>query len=251
VLGCHGGTSRSHRAVSFLIDGTLALDAGSIASALLPAEQAFVRHVLVTHAHLDHVAELAALADLRAQQDGGTLLVAGLAPTIEALDAHFFNGILWVDFRAIETSHGPTVTLRRLEPEQPVRFDAYTVLPVEVHHSVPSCGFIVDDGRTALAYSGDTGPTTRFWEVVRERPDVAALITEVSFPERQADLARRSGHLTPAMLVDELEQLGPRDELPIYVYGMKPLFADEILDELAALGRPRLRPLATGERLTL
>jgi 3',5'-cyclic-nucleotide phosphodiesterase len=251
VLGCHGGTSREHRAVSLLVDGCLALDAGSLAVGLELEATGRVETVLVTHAHLDHVGELAAMADLRAQQDGPTLLVAGLPETVAALDQHFFNGVLWVDFRAIETSHGPTIELRALAPEVPVRFGGHTVLPIEVHHSVPSCGFIVDDGSTAIAYSGDTGPTRRFWEVVRERPDVRALITEVSFPDDRAELARRSGHLTPSSLVEQLEQLGGRRDLPVFVYGMKPVFVEQVLEELEALGRPGLRPLVTGERLTV
>ena len=63
VCGCHGGESRQTELSSFLIDESLALDAGSLTRALTLEEQARIRHVLVTHAHLDHVRDLAFLAD--------------------------------------------------------------------------------------------------------------------------------------------------------------------------------------------
>ena len=79
----------------------------------------------------------------------------------------------------------------------------------KVDHSVPANGYIVEDReKAAIAYTGDTGPTERFWKRMAGR-DVKALITETSFPNRLEKLALASGHLTPDLLGE-----GDREDVP-------------------------------------
>src|SRR5688572_3673928 len=101
VLGCHGGETTKHRTSSFLLDGVLAVDAGATSGTLTLKEQKRISSVLVSHAHLDHVRDLASLADNRCQMGGKPLVVAGTPWTINALKKHFFNNILWPDFSKI------------------------------------------------------------------------------------------------------------------------------------------------------
>jgi ribonuclease BN (tRNA processing enzyme) len=68
---------------------------------------------------------------------------------------------------------------------QPIGEDL-TVIPVPVHHTVPTVGFIVHDEAGALVFSGDTGPTEELWEVARGIGNVRAIIVEASFPNRFA-----------------------------------------------------------------
>jgi 3',5'-cyclic-nucleotide phosphodiesterase len=248
VLGCHGGTSLHHRNVSFLVDGKLALDAGNLAGALTLGEQSEVETVLVSHAHIDHVVELAALCDARAQQGGPGLLVAGPAAALDALRAHFFNGVLWPDFTRIPSLERPALRWRALEAERWVELSGLRVLPVPVQHSVPCNGFVLDDGRASIAYSGDTGPTERFWRVLDEHADLRALVIEISFPDRLAELAHVSGHLTPRTFRIELTKLRCAERIMILVYGLKPLFAAEIEAELARERTDNVRLLSTGQR---
>jgi 3',5'-cyclic-nucleotide phosphodiesterase len=248
ILGCHGGTSLHHRNVSFLVDGKLALDAGNLAGALTLGEQSEIETVLVSHAHIDHVVELAALCDARAQQGGPGVLVAGPPAALEALRAHFFNGVLWPDFARIPSAERPALRWRELEPERWVELSGLRILPVPVQHSVPCNGFVLDDGRGSIAYSGDTGPTERFWRVLDERPDLRAVVIEISFPDRMAELARVSGHLTPRSFRAELAKLHCAQRVTILVYGLKPLFAEEIGAELAREQPDNVRLLSTGER---
>ena len=63
VLGCHGGSVPHRRLPSFLINGHLLLEAGSVTSALPLGAQAGIEHVLLSHAHLDHTVGLAFLVD--------------------------------------------------------------------------------------------------------------------------------------------------------------------------------------------
>jgi len=72
--------------------------------------------MLVSHAHLDHIRDLATIADNRAQSKCPTLVVAGTAQTIAILKKHFFNGLLWPDFTKIPNAKS-RYHLPRLRPE--------------------------------------------------------------------------------------------------------------------------------------
>jgi ribonuclease BN (tRNA processing enzyme) len=163
---------------------------------------------------------------------------------VEDLRDHFFNDRLWPDFSAIPTARNPIVRLRALQPgvPQPIGH-RLNVVPVPVHHTVPTAGFIVEDGSGALVFSGDTGPTERLWALARELRNVRAIVVETSFPNRLEALAEISGHLTPSRLAWELDKMPP---CPVWVYHIKPMFYDETVDELTRLDS-RVRVLSDGE----
>jgi ribonuclease BN (tRNA processing enzyme) len=163
---------------------------------------------------------------------------------VQDLRDHFFNDRLWPDFSAIPTARNPVVRLQalRLGVPQPIGH-RLTVIPVPVNHTVPTAGFIVDDGTGALVFSGDTGPTERLWTLARELGNVRAIIVETSFPNRLEGLAEVSGHLTPSQLAWELDKMPP---CPVWVYHIKPRFYDETVNELTRLDGP-VRVLSDGE----
>jgi ribonuclease BN (tRNA processing enzyme) len=249
VLGCQGGSAPARHLPGLLLDGTVLLEAGSATATLGLAEQLEIRHVLLSHAHLDHTGGLAYLADnhccdrASSGSDRG-LTVCSLASVVEDLRDHFFNGRLWPDFSAIPSAQNPVVRLRTLQPgvPQPIGH-RLTVIPVPVHHTVPTAGFIVDDGAGALVFSGDTGPTERLWNLARELGNARAIIVETSFPNRLEALAEVSGHLTPNSLARELDKMPPCD---VWVYHIKPMFHEETVEDLAQLDG-RVRVLGDGE----
>lgn len=251
VLGCHGGSSTHHRLTTFLIDGRLALDAGALSSGLTLERQDDVRVVLITHSHADHIGGLASLVELRSHRGGPPLVVAGSRETIAALRAHYFNGVIWPDFTSIGPPDRPTLELRTLEMEAAIDILGYQVRPIPVDHTVPTCGFLVGDGRTTVAYTGDTGPTERFWDVLQEVDDLGAVITEVSFPNRLRDLAQMSRHHVPSTLDAELAKLRRHAGVPVFVYHLKPGFDAEIRAELDAMVVRPVRILSTDERLSI
>ena len=63
VIGGHGGVAPGYKATSYLIDGKLLIDAGSVASGLIIEEQVQIDNILISHAHLDHITDLAFLSD--------------------------------------------------------------------------------------------------------------------------------------------------------------------------------------------
>lgn len=248
VIGCHGGETPRHRTSAFVIDGRLAIDAGSLTSGLELGSQAALEAVLVSHAHLDHVRDLATIADNRLQQGAPPLIVAGIKPTLAVLRKHFFNDLLWPDFTRLPTPEKPAIRYLEVKPERPLRIAGYEVCAIPVSHSIACCAFTVRGEGGSLAYSGDTGPTERLWEVLNATEDLRALLMEVSFPNAEARLARASGHHTPETMARDLRKLRVGKTLPTLLYHIKPCFQDAVERECARLSRLNLSICAVGDQ---
>jgi len=251
ILGCHGGETPKHRTSSFLVGDSLAVDAGAITSGLSLREQERIQSVLVSHPHMDHIRDLATLADNRCQQGGSTLDIVGIPATIEALRQHFFNDVIWPDFTKIDAKDGPTVRFVEVRPNQASDVDGYEVTPILVNHTVDTSAFIIRHGDKSIVYGGDTGPTDDLWNQVNALDDLQALMMEVSFPNDEAQLAHASRHLTPESLGTELDKLTLSAELPILLYHIKPTFEQRVLRELASLRGRNLQVLQLHEEFLL
>jgi cAMP phosphodiesterase len=251
VVGCHGGETPKHRTSAFVIDERLAIDAGSLTSGVDLKSQFRLSACLVSHAHLDHVRDLATIADNRCQADCDPLIVAATRGTIAVLKKHFFNNLLWPDFSVIPNKSRPTIQFLELKPERRVQIAGYTVRSVLVDHTIESSGFIVEGPDATIAYSGDTGPTDRFWELLRKEPKLKALLMEVSFPNREQKLATVSGHHTPRTLARDLKKFGKPKDLPTLLYHIKPVFQSEVEQECARLKGVNLTVTALGDQFVL
>ena len=53
-----GADADNQYLTSFLVNDTVAVDAGSLGFYGTPREQARIRHVFLTHTHIDHIASL-------------------------------------------------------------------------------------------------------------------------------------------------------------------------------------------------
>ncbi len=252
VIGCHGGETPRHRTCAFLVDEVLAVDAGSLTSGMEVDAQARLTACLVSHAHLDHIRDLATLADNRCQLRAPTLQIAGTRGTLETLRRHFFNGVLWPDFAQIPAGDGaPTIAYLELAPEQPVVLAGKTVRAVLVDHTIESASFVIEGPDGSVGYSGDTGPTARMWEVLNREPALKALLMEVSFPDREQGLATVSGHHTPQTLALDLAKYRAPADLPTLLYHIKPVFQAEVERECAALPGLNLEVCQTGDLFVL
>lgn len=251
VVGCHGGETPKHRTCAFLLDERIAIDAGSLTSGLDLEMQCRLEAVLVSHAHLDHIRDLATIADNRAQLECAPLTVVGTKATVGVLKKHFFNGLLWPDFTAIPNKRRPTIVYKVLRPEVREEVAGYGVRAISVSHTIDTCAFIVDKNGASMAYSGDTGPTTRLWQVLNKEKDLRALLMEVSFPNEQQRLATLSGHHTPQTLLPELKKYKNPKELPTLLYHIKPAFQSIVEKEVAKLKGVELNVLALGDQLLL
>lgn len=245
VLGCHGGDVLNLRLPTFLVNGRVLLEAGAVTAALPLDRQVEIEHVLVSHAHLDHTVGLAFLADNVQAAAGRSvpITMASLPAVVRDLRTYCFNNRLWPDFTALPTPEAPVLRMESLAEDQAITFGGLVVVPVAVHHRVPGAGFVISDGTSGFVFSGDTGPTQALWHLARQVREVRAVVVETAFPDRLRDLARTSGHLTPALLERELEKMPDR---PVFVYHIKPTFYDETADQLARLGS-RVQILRQGQ----
>jgi cAMP phosphodiesterase len=249
ILGCSGGELGRHRTTCFLVDGKLAVDAGALTASLSLDELVQVDDIVLTHSHLDHVKDVPLLSDLVVGRRDTPVRVHASTECARTLRRSVFNGELWPDFTRIPDRRAPAIEIVPFDPARPFEAGRYTVSPVPVHHPVESVGFVLSDGRSAIAVSGDTGPTTRFWQKVNDAPRLKALFVELSFPNALQELADASGHLTPRTLAAELGKLD-RDGLPVLLYHLKPAHVAELRREVAALGLPDLRVLRRGDEFT-
>ena len=74
---------------------------------------------------------------------------------------------------------------------------------------------------------------------------MSALIVEVSYPDEMKELAVRVGHLTPALLADQLQKL-IQPPKRIFITHVKPQFRAGIEQEIAALGLNKVEILREG-----
>lgn len=247
VLGAYGGSTPRHRQTSFLINGTVALDAGALTESLSLEDQAEVRAILVTHSHMDHVASLPFLVENVFGHVKGPIEVVAPPEVVACLQRHLFNDDLWPDFTRIPNHLLPTVTFRSVEPYVPFQVDGLTAVAVPVIHVVPTCGYILSDGTSSVVFSGDTGPTDSLWAEAAKAANLRAIFVECSFPDEMANIAEVSRHLTPASLKKEMEKFPPN--VPVNLYHMKPPTLTALRSQVSALREPRLRLLADDDVL--
>ena len=238
VLGAHGAEGLQQRPSSFLIDGRTLVDAGTVGAALSVEQQMQIEHALISHSHLDHVAGLAFLTETIALA-GSTrpLVLASIAPVIDALATSLFNNVVWTDFTSIPEP-SPALRYLPLAANQEHAIGGLRVTPVPVSHTVPTAGFVVHDGTTGFVYSGDTGPTEALWEVARRTPQIRAVILECSFPNRFAFVADVAKHLTPSLVEREIEKLPAAAE--VWIFHIKPQFREETAEELRRIASRRV-----------
>lgn len=247
MLGAYGGSTPRHRQTSFLINETVALDAGALTESLTLEHQAEIRAIVVTHSHMDHVASLPFLVENVFGRTSLPIEVVAPPEVVNSLQRHLFNNDLWPDFTRIPNHLLPTVTFRPVEPFVPSRVDGLTVTAIPVTHVVPTCGYIVSDGTSSVIFSSDTGPTSAIWEEAHKVKNLRAIFVECSFPNELQQVADVSRHLTPSTLKLEMEKFPAG--VPVNIYHMKPPTLPALKSQIAQLGEKRLRLLADDDEL--
>ncbi len=234
-MGAHNLESMSSRLVSILIDGVLALDAGSLSSGLSLAEQGRLEAILLSHQHYDHLKDLPTLG--LACMGLGTKAIYAPAPVLEELRGHLFNGRLYPDFTAKPSPEKPAFRLFPVEPRQPLDIQGYRVTAFPISHTPSSVAYEVRaPGGPSLLYTGDTGPgLASLWGEVSPR----LLITELTGPDSWEETMLEGGHLTPKHLKAELSGFRKlKGYLPqVVLVHMNPTLEHEIGDQVREMAR--------------
>lgn len=255
ILGCYGtemflyktsGYLDIYKTSGILINENLLLDAGSITTSIDIPEQEKITHILLSHSHFDHIKGLPFLADNLWGRLTRPIEIVGIKETIDSIRYNLFNDSVWPDITKIPSSGEPIYKLVELKEGKKINIGKLNIMPVRVNHAVPTVGYIIDDGDSAVVYSGDTHKTERLWEEASKKKNLKAAIIETSFPNRLSHLAIASGHLTPELLKEEFKKIGKPD-IRLFVYHMKPQYLDEIKRDIGALKMNNIAILQDGK----
>jgi ribonuclease BN (tRNA processing enzyme) len=231
VLGCSGAIAKDCRTTSFLIDGDVLVDAGTGVGDLTLQEMRGIKNVFLTHSHLDHVAALPLMVDAIASQLAEPIRISALPGTIAALKTHVFNNVIWPDFSRIPTPQAPFITFHEIQVGQVLDLNGKQIEVLPAVHTVPACGYAVSGGQGAWVFTGDTERNPAFWRRINQL-EVAALVIETAFSNREQELARRSLHLSPLALAEELDCIEKGKRFPIFITHTKPAETELIMTEI-------------------
>ncbi len=245
IIGGHGGISPGFRATSYLIDGKLLIDAGSVAEGINIEEQVRIDNILISHAHLDHIKDLAFLSDNCFGLRDNPFEVYAHETVRHAIMTHLMNDTIWPDFTCLPSPKKPTIRFHAIRPEIDLQLGDYTVTPVRVNHPTDALGFIVEKKGISIVFTQDTGPTDRIWELASKKENLKAIFCEVSFPNALAQVAIDSQHHTPDSLEAEIPKMP--ENVPIFLGHLKPNFQVQLYKEIDALKNDRLNLLGSND----
>lgn len=229
--GC--ASPRQHLAC-FVIDDLVAIDAGSLATASGARQKKQIRDIVLTHAHLDHIAGLPLFIDDLFAVLTEPIRVHATAEVIEILERDIFNWNVYPKFSRLRNDSGAVLEYRPFKIGREFSVRHLSFKSASVNHKVPSVGFIVSDGKKTFAMSGDTAEMREFWEAVNSEKKMDAILIECAFPNELKNLARDAHHLTPESLQREVAKLHHKN-CPIFIINMKPMYRDEIVEQIADL----------------
>ncbi len=250
VLGCSGGVGVDLRTTTLLLDDDILIDAGTGVGDLSIDEMARLRHIFITHSHLDHIASIPLLVDTIFDHIVEPIVIHGQQVTLDALRNHVFNNVIWPDFARLPNPRQPVLRYEPMAPGEVFTDGGRAIHMVEVNHIVPGVGYVAESGSGVMAFSGDTTSNEGFWDHLNTLPRLDLLVVECAFANKDAELARRAGHYCPATLATDLARLRHRPD--IYISHNKPGDEDLIFGECtAAVNGHSIHPLRGGMEFRL
>ncbi len=251
VLGCSGGIGSGLRTTALRVNANTLLDCGTGVGDL-PLDELFqIKHVFITHSHLDHIAGLPLLVDTIYEQLLEEPLKVYCQPnTYQVLMEHIFNWKIWPNFFSLPSEDKAVVQFVAMEPEQTISIDSNQFTMIEVEHTVPAVGYIVQNTSSSFAFSGDTASAPKLWRALNQQKNVDLLIVECAFADERSEIANQAKHFSPQSLAQELQVL--THDPQICVSHLQPGEEEKIMQELhAAMPQRNLRSISCGETLSL
>ncbi len=230
ILGCSGGIGMHRRTTSLLIDDDILIDAGSGVGDLSLEEMSKIRHIFLTHSHLDHFTFLPLLVDTMFPLIDMPMMIHGHSPTLKALQEHIFNWHIWPDFAKLPSAENPVMGYREMHPGETIDIGGRVLEMIAVNHIVPCVAYRVETQSGVFAFSGDTTTNDSFWDALNAHDRLDLLLVEAAFPNASEALSRAAKHYTPNMLAQDIKKL--RHNPRIYVSHPKPGHEDVIFQEV-------------------
>ncbi len=238
VIGGHGGISQETKGTSYLIDDKFLIDAGSVASGISLSEQLKIENIFISHSHLDHITDLAFLADNCLGFKDEPFKIYTSETARDNIMKHILNDVIWPNFTKIPSKERPILEFHIFQKECVFQMNEYCVTAVPVNHPAGAHGLIVQKGQSTLLFTQDTGPTERIWQLGKQIEHLKAVFTETSFPNELQELADKSYHHTPNSIKEEIKKM-PID-VPIFLGHMKPYYQTQIIKEITGIGCERI-----------
>jgi len=250
VLGCSGGIGADAITTSLLVDDDILIDGGTGITELSIDEMASIRHIFVTHSHLDHIAGIPMLLDSVFEMSREPVVVHARRETIKALQTHIFNWQIWPDFTQLPSPEHPVLRFEEMRPGEQIRVGNRRVEMIAVNHAVPAAGYRVQNGVGCFAFSGDTTSNDEFWAALNKHDKLDLLIVESAFADEDCELSTRARHYCPQLLANDLKKLEHSPQL--YLTHLKPGSEDTIIRQCRGhLGEQPVHRLYGGDRFTL
>ncbi|MCZ6785556.1 MAG: MBL fold metallo-hydrolase [Planctomycetota bacterium] len=231
ALGVAGSPAPERLTTCFRLSGGIAIDAGALAHAVAPDDFAWLKSLVLTHAHLDHTLGIPFVLGRR------ELTIWGLQETLDAVRESLLDGRIWPDLsdraRWIDIDPGATYDINGWEVETGPAV-----------HTIPCLSYSFRRGDSHFVCVGDTrhDPDVVAW-VAERRPPLC--IVECSYPNEDAGMAQRFGHQTPQDLAKWRAALGEATKM--LVTHLKPSHEKQTRHECASLGDPGLVLMAAGD----
>lgn len=221
VLGAFGTKGENSETTCIVLNETNIMDAGNLIKGF-KSKCAEIDTIWLTHSHLDHIIDIAFLLDCYFEERKKPLRIAALPQTIQVLQRHIFNELIWPDFSKIPLNNSDYKALEYF----PISIgEVYEIgenefiEPFKTNHTVPSCGYVLTKEGKSIAITADTHKSDSIWEMLNRRDDIQTLLIECSFPSSMLQLAQDSKHLTPELLESEIKKLNK--DMKIYVNHLK------------------------------
>ncbi len=233
VLGCSGGVNQDMATTSFLVDEDILIDAGTGVGTLPLGEMRHIKHIFITHSHLDHIVSIPLLVDtLFENLIGQPLVVHALPETIKALQEHIFNWTIWPDFTRLPDKTNTVIKLEPMTPGSVVELAGRQIEMIGVNHSVPAVGYRVAAEGKAFAFSGDTTSNENLWVSLNRHDSLDLLFVESAFANKDIELAKIAFHYCPRLLAEDLPKL--KHKTKVCISHLKPGDEQEIIEQCKA-----------------
>lgn len=250
ILGCSGGMGVDLRTTTLLLDDDVLIDAGTGVGDLDISAMTHLRHVFLSHSHLDHIASLPLLVDTIFDQIKEPIVVHGQAETLKALQDHVFNNIIWPDFSRLPNPEHPVMCYEAMAPTDVYQLGDRSIEMITVKHSVPSVGYRVTTPTGVFAFSGDTSTNDNLWEVLNSGSKLDLLIVEAAFANKDKQLSQQAHHYCPETLAADIAKLKHQPE--IYISHNKPGDEELIFSECEqAITTHTVKRLSGGAHFTI
>lgn len=229
ILGWSGGIGGQLRTTCFQIDDDILIDTGTGLGEMELNDMTGVRHIFLTHSHMDHIAGLPLLADSMFGVNDEPIVVHALEKTIKALKAHIFNWVIWPDFSELPSIEKPCIIFQAMQPGEKISIRNREIEMIAVNHTVPGVGYCVKDHRATVAFSGDTTTNDGLWDALNQYETIDLLFVESAFSNKEIEISKLAKHYCPSLLGEDIKKL--KHQPDVWLTHFKPGEEDVIFKE--------------------